>query len=72
MNGNASASQRVQLLVAEAKNRQAEARNIVSAAITPSAKKMWSLFLSAGLDGSDNIRMSKSSVGPSTCLLAKG
>jgi len=59
--GNASASQRVQLIVAEAKNRQAEARNIVIAAITPSAKKMSSLFLSAGRDGSDNIRMSKSS-----------
>ena len=29
MNGDASASQRVQLIVAEAKNRQAEARNIV-------------------------------------------
>ena len=72
MNGNASASQRVQLIVAEAKNRQAEARNIVSAAITPSAKKMWSLFLSAGQDGSGNIRMSKSSFSVLHMVLAKG
>ena len=33
--------QRFQLIVAEAKNRQAQARNIVSTAIMPSAKKMW-------------------------------
>jgi hypothetical protein len=49
--------QRFQLIVAEAKNRQAQARNIVSTAIMPSAKKMWWRLSSAGTWDGSGIRV---------------
>ena len=55
-----SAPQRSSSYVGGAKNRQAEAKKIVIAAITPSAKKRWSLFPGAGTrDDSDDISASK-------------